>query len=68
MWHMMLIVMQTCATVDEALDLLRTVRVWFPDEGNHWLTADATGKSVVVEWTPGDHKLVVLTGPALMNW
>ena len=59
MAHMALILMQTCATVDEALAVLRSVRVWFPDEGNHWLLADATGKSVVVEWTPGDRKLVV---------
>jgi len=63
MWHMMQVVMQTCATVDEAIDLLRTVRVWFPEEGNHWLIADASGKSVVVEWTPGDHKLVVFDKP-----
>jgi predicted choloylglycine hydrolase len=59
MWHMMQIVLQTCATVDEALALLRAVRVWLPEEGNHWLLADATGKAVVVEWAPGDHKLVV---------
>ena len=38
--------------------------MWFPDEGNHWLLADATGKSVIVEWTPGDHKLVVFDQPA----
>jgi predicted choloylglycine hydrolase len=63
MWHMMLIVMQTCANVDEALELLRSVRVWFPEEGNHWLLADTSGKSVVVEWTPGDHKLVVFDKP-----
>jgi hypothetical protein len=62
-WHMFLIVLQTCATVDEALALLRTVRVWFPEEGNDWLMADGTGKSVVVEWTPGDRKLVVFDKP-----
>ena len=28
-------------------------------EGSHWLLADATGKAVVVEWTPGDHQLLV---------
>jgi predicted choloylglycine hydrolase len=63
MWHMMQIVLQKCATVDEALALLRTVRVWFPEEGNHWLLADATGKSVVVEWAPGDRKPVVFDRP-----
>jgi len=59
MWHMMEIVLQKCATVDEALKLLRSARVWFPDECNHWLLADATGKSVIVEWTPNDRKLIV---------
>ena len=63
MWHMMLIVMQTCATVDEALELLRSVRVWFPEEGNHWLMADATGKSVIIEWSPHDHKMMVFDKP-----
>jgi hypothetical protein len=64
------VVLQTCATVDEALALLRTVRVWFPAtwrglalEGSHWLLADATGKAVVVEWTPGDHRLLVFDRP-----
>jgi len=55
--------MQTCATVEEALAVLRTVRVWFPDEVNHWLMADATGKSVVVEWNPSDYKLLVFDKP-----
>src|SRR3954452_22412779 len=59
MWHMMEIVLQKCATVDEALKLLRSARVWFPDECNHWLLADATGKSVIVEWTVGEHTLFV---------
>jgi hypothetical protein len=69
-WHMTQVVMQTCATVDEALALLRAVRVWFPAnwrgltlEGSHWLLADATGKAVVVEWTPGDHQLLVFDKP-----
>lgn len=69
-WHMMQILMQTCATVDEALTLLRTVRVWFPAHwrgldlpGTHWLLADATGKAVVVEWSPGDHRLLVFDKP-----
>jgi predicted choloylglycine hydrolase len=69
-WQMTQIVMQTCATVDEAVALLRAVRVWSPAnwrgltlEGSHWLLADATGKSVVVEWTPGDHQLLVFDEP-----
>ena len=32
-------------------------------EGTHWLLADATGKAVVVEWTPGDHQLLVFDKP-----
>jgi hypothetical protein len=69
-WQMTQVVMQTCATVDEALALLRAVRVWFPAnfrgmalEGTHWLLADATGKAVVVEWTPGDSQLLVYDKP-----
>jgi penicillin V acylase-like amidase (Ntn superfamily) len=69
-WHMTQILMQTCATVDEALTLLRTVRVWFPANyrghdlpGTHYLLADATGKAVVVEWSPGDHRLLVFDKP-----
>lgn len=69
-WQMTQIVMQTCATVDEAVALVRAVRVWFPAnfrgmtlEGSHWLLADATGKAVVVEWTPGDHQLLVFDKP-----
>jgi hypothetical protein len=63
MWHMMQILLHKCATVDEALSLLQDVRVWFPDESNHWLIADATGKAAVVEWSPSDHKLVVFDAP-----
>jgi len=57
------IVMETCATVDEALALLRKVRVWFPFEVNHCLIADSTGKSVIVEWNPSDYKLLVYDKP-----
>ena len=61
--HLCQIVMQSCASVDEALALLRKVRVWFPFEVNHCLIADATGKSVVVEWNPRDYKLLVFDKP-----
>jgi hypothetical protein len=57
--QMMRIVMDKCATVDEAVALIGSVRVWFPDEGNHWLLADASGKSVVIEWDM-NKKMVVL--------
>ena len=53
------IVMQTCATVDEALTLLRTARAWFPANwrglalsGSHWLLADATGVQLT-RYPPG---------------
>ncbi len=32
-------------------------------EGSHWLLADASGKAVVVEWTPDDHQLLVFDKP-----
>jgi predicted choloylglycine hydrolase len=63
MGHMCQIIMQTCASVEEALNLLRTVRVWFPDEVNHWLLADASGNAVVVEWNSKNHKLLVFERP-----
>jgi hypothetical protein len=57
--HMARMVMDTCATVDEALRLIGSVRVWFPNEGLHWLIADASGKAVVVEFDL-DRRMVVL--------
>jgi hypothetical protein len=57
--HMARIVMDTCATVDEAIELIGSVRVWFPNEGLHWIIADASGKSVVVEFDL-DRNMVVL--------
>ena len=48
--HLARIVMDTCATIDEAVALIGSVRVWFPNEGLHWIIADAAGHSVVVEF------------------
>jgi predicted choloylglycine hydrolase len=56
--QMQRIVLDKCATVDEALALIGKVRVWCPNEGIHWLIADTTGRSVVVEWDL-NHKMVV---------
>jgi hypothetical protein len=44
------ILMDTCATVDEAVGLIGSVRIWFPNQGLHWLIADSSGKSVIVEF------------------
>lgn len=56
------IVLDTCATVGEALKVIGSVRVWFPTEGIHWLIADATGKAVVVEFDL-QQRMVVLDKP-----
>lgn len=56
------IVMDTCATVDEAIALIGSVRAWTAWAGVHWLIADASGKSVVVEWDL-NHKMVVFDRP-----
>jgi hypothetical protein len=60
--HLARIVMDSCATVDEALQLIGSVRVWFPNEGLHWLIADASGRAVVVEFD-GNRRMVVLDRP-----
>ncbi len=48
--HMVRIVLDTCATVDEALALIGSVRIWFPVEVNHLLIADSKGQAAVVEF------------------
>ena len=48
--HMARIVLDTCGTVDEAIAKIGSVRIWFPNEGIHWLIADASGRSVIVEF------------------
>jgi predicted choloylglycine hydrolase len=53
------IILDTCATVDEAIEKIRSVRVWFPNEGIHWLIADPSGKSVIVEFDQ-DRNMVVM--------
>ena len=60
--HMARIVMDTCATVAEAVALIGSVRVWFPNEGLHWVIADAAGDSCVVEFDL-DRKMVVVDRP-----
>ena len=60
--HMSRIVMDTCATVDEAIEKIGSAKIWFPNEGLHWVISDASGKSVVVEFDQ-DRNMVVLDKP-----
>ncbi len=48
--HMVRIVMEMCATVDEAIERFGSVRIWFPAEVNHLLIADEAGNVAIVEW------------------
>ena len=48
--HMVRIILEKCATVEEALNMINSVRIWFPIEANHLLIADAQGNSAVVEF------------------
>lgn len=56
--HLLRIMLDTCASVDEALDLIGRVNVWFPVEVNHFLLADVSGVSVVVEFDRDKRKQV----------
>ncbi len=55
-------VMDTCATVDEAIRLIGSVRVWFPNQGLHWLIADKSGRSVIVEFDLNRYMVVLEKG------
>jgi hypothetical protein len=48
--HMMRIVLDTCASVDEAVALFSRVPVWFTDDPWHFFLADAAGNFAVVEY------------------
>lgn len=58
--------LKNAATVDEALELLRGIDM-HSDIGSahHYAMADASGKSVVVEYV--DNKMVVVESPAVAN-
>ena len=58
--------LKNAATVDEALELLRGIDM-HSDIGaaHHYAIADASGKSVVVEYV--DHEFVVVDSPAVTN-
>jgi hypothetical protein len=73
--HLIRVVLDTCATVDEAVSLIGKVRVWFSSGFIHFLLADAQGKSVVVTFDRDKNLLVyprqsqfqVLTNTALQE-
>ncbi len=56
--HMVQIILETCSTVDEAVEKFRKARIWFRYTGNHYLIADKDGKTAIVEWDV-DRNLVV---------
>ena len=47
---MVRIALETCATVEEAIERFRSVRIWFPCEVNHLLIADEAGIAAIVEF------------------
>lgn len=69
------VILDCCATVDEALNLIKKVRIWFPDELQHFLIADALGNSVVIEFDrsknlqvfPRSKDYLVMTNTAFME-
>lgn len=73
--HLLRIILDSCATVDEALELIRKVNVWFPVEMNHFMIADSQGHSVIVEFDQNKNPLafhrqspfLVLTNTALQE-
>lgn len=56
--HMIQIILETCSTVDEAVEKFRKVRMWFRYNGIHILVADKDGNTAVAEWDV-DKNLVI---------
>jgi hypothetical protein len=48
--HMMRVVLDTCADVEQAIALFKRVPVWFADELWHFYVADRSGDFAVIEW------------------
>lgn len=48
--HLFRIALETCATVEEVIELYRSVRPWSPHTTGHLLVADAWGNSAVIEF------------------
>lgn len=56
-FHMVRIVLDLCSNVDEAINLIKKMNVWFSDDFAHFLIADAEGNSVIIEFDK-DGKLI----------
>ena len=63
---MVRIALETCATVEEAVALFQSVRIWFPVEVNHILLADKTGSSAVIEFDKARNVAVFTSGSPAM--
>lgn len=55
--HLMFIVLQTCATIDEAVELFKKTPIWFSTWVSHYLISDISGRSVVIEYDLNDKPL-----------
>ena len=56
--HMIRIILETCSTVDEAVEKFRKVRIWFRVNETHILIADKDGNTAIAEWDV-DRNLVI---------
>lgn len=56
--HAARIVLETCSTVDEAVACIDKMNIWNAGDMRHFLIADQTGNSVVVEWNLENGKMV----------
>jgi choloylglycine hydrolase len=66
--HMMRIVLDTCASVDEAVALFSHVPVWFTNDPWHFFLADAAGNFAVVEYDKsGQLAITRQTGGVLVS-
>ena len=57
-FHMMRVVLDTCASVEQAVALFKRVPVWFLRDLWHFFLADASGDFALVEWSR-DRELAV---------
>jgi predicted choloylglycine hydrolase len=55
---MIRIILETCSTVDEAVEKFRKVRIWFRYVGAHISIADKDGNTAIAEWDV-DRNLII---------